>query len=503
MRRSQARTERRPERSGEEREGRRKPAAGAVEIPMPDVVNEIVVIAAALVDAEVRGKLVPTIPTDNFFGEGHPEIWGVVKEMHRQGLHYDPATVRQLSGGAVDPDYLDAIVAQRPAVPPNLAHHVEMMRWDRARVEAIRGPVGNLVKALRDPTTDRDRVRQMARQVSQAFEGHGATRYLRDPEVLVREQMAAIQKRRGGVACYPYGVDGFDRYADGEKAGQWRMIPGLAPGQVTVVTGVPGSGKTTFTAGIGLACVDQRRRVLYGAWEQGSGNTLELMAAQRLGLSRTRLTTGDITDQEETDLQAEMEYLSSWVRFFEIPFGREPGVKQLNDRNLDLIHEYIVTSGCEVFVADLWRRAIRQFDPDEEEAALYRQQAIAQETGVHCVLLHQQRAKDLEAREDKRPTREGLKGSGGWFEVPDTIIGIHREFLFKSVPDDVLELLVLKQRHGVWPLAVHCDWDADIGRVWNGRTAEVARPGQATGVDSFLDAPPEKRWRGGSGGRRK
>ena len=147
---------------------------------------------------------------------------------------------------------------------------------------------------------------------------------------------------------------------------------------------------------------------------------------------------------------------------------------------------------------------MRQFDPDEEEAALYRQQAIAEETGIHQILIHQQRLKDLEAREDKQPTREGLKGSGAWVEVPDTIIGVHRESLFKAVPSDQIRLILLKQRYGIWPLAVDLDFDPDTGRMSNGRSASFAvRAASAGGaMDQFLDKPVEVKTRGGRNGRR-
>ena len=269
---------------------------------------------------------------------------------------------------------------------------------------------------------------------------------------------------------------------------------------MTVVTGLSGGGKTTFTTAVATAQANAGRRVLYGAWEQGSGATLELMAVQSLGLSRTSFVEGTVTQAEHDAVDAEMRRLAERVRFFELPFGRERGKRQLNDEHLDTIHAYIAETGADVFIADLWRRAVRQFDPDEEEAALYRQQAIAQETRCHVILVHQQRLKDVEAREDKQPTREGLKGSGAWVEVPDTIIGVHRPALWKAVADDTLVAIVLKQRHGPWPLAVEFDWKPEEGSIRNGRSVEYQRPGQGE-VDSFLAESTPKKGRARHGKR--
>jgi replicative DNA helicase len=481
--------------------------AEAIKLPMPDPVNEIVIIAAALVSHEVRARLVKALPVDSFFAKGHPEAWAAICELDRRGLAYDPMTVRQISNNKVDTNYLDDIIRMRPELPPNLDHHIEVMRWDRTRVEVIKGPLSGLVEAIRDPLTDQEVIRRNAEQILTTLKASSTHRYLRDPQVLAREQMAAIRARRGGAACFPYGIDGFDVYGEGERlddgtdvSGTWRLVPGCAPKGTTVITGVSGSGKTTVTANIALAQANLERRVLFGAWEQGSGMTLEMMAAHSLGISKKRLMTGQISDAEEAAIELEMDRLGAYVRFFEIPFGRKQGEKILNDRALDTIQEYIGASRCDVAIFDLWRRALRQFDPDEEECALYRQQAIAQETGIHQILIHQQRLKDLEAREDKQPTREGLKGSGAWVEVPDTIIGVHRESLFKAVPSDQIRLLVLKQRFGVWPLAVDLDFDPDTGAMTNGRSASYAvRTGGKDAIDAFLDAPIETK--GGAGGR--
>jgi replicative DNA helicase len=488
----------RPERT--ERTIERRPAQGGelgVKVPMPDLVNEVVCIAAALVDHDARKRLLTLLSIDNFFGRSHPEIWTIVTELERRGLAYDPATVRQLSGATVDTDYLDSLIQQRPVAPPNLDHHIDVMRWDRARVEGIRGPVAGFLEALRDPQAPPERVRALARQVGGAFDHGGALAYLRDPQGLVTEQRDVIRRRRAGHAVYPFGIDGFDVYADGPNAGQYRAVPGTAPGKITVVTGVPGSGKTQVTNQIVLAQVEQQRRVLYGAWEMGSGMSLESLAQRSLRISRTRLQIGQITDEEEAALGQEMERLAGWVRFFEIPFGAKPEKKQrLTERNLDLIHEYLELIRPDVFVADLWRRAVQQLDPDEEELALYRQQAMASTLKVHCILLHQQNMKILESRVDKQPSRETLKGSGAWVEVPDTLIGTHRDALFKSVPDDTQRLILMKQRFGVWPLAVDCSYDPETGLIWDGRCAEYDRPGAAGALDTFLDDSAAKKSRG-------
>lgn len=510
MRRSEARTERREPREGEPR---KQKTASEVKI-QHDVVNEQVVIAAALVDPDARKWLASSVTTDAFFGKGHAEVWAVVLELERRQLGYDPATVKQLSAGEIDTGYLEGLIRSRPSVPPNLQHHLDCLIWDQTRIEAARGPVSQLLEALRDPTEEPERLQSLARQVSESFTTSGSLTYLRDPSQLVAEIRRDLDRRANGSLIYPTGLDGFDRFGPGDvdrdgrsRNGEWRVVPGFAPKQVSVVTAVPGSGKTTLTCRFMTAQAKAGRRVLCGAWEQGSAATLELCAVTDLGFSRKRFKAGTFTAEERAEVDAWCEEYAPMIRFVELPFGRKRGEKRggLNDRNLDLIHSYIAATGCDLFVADLWRRALREFDPDEEEVALYRQQAIATETGAHCCLLQQQRSKDVEQRPDRRPTREGIKGSGAWTEVPDTIFGVHLPALWKNVPNDRIEVIILKQRHGEWPLAVEFDWDPDKGQVINGRSVDYARPGESSGMDAWLDGEKsaEKEKKGGRGGSRR
>jgi len=476
-------------------------SGSALRVPH-DPINEQVILAAVMVDRAVADRLLPTVLPEHLYGRGHAEVWTALRAMQAKGLYYDPATVAQMSGGVADITYLEQLIRDRPSVPPNLAHHVECLHWDRVRVEAVKGPLGDLHELLKDLTAEPGAVRGAAARLAESFAGAGSRTYLRDSDQVVREYSATLAKRRSGQACYGYGIPGLDLYGIDEEhefAGQPRLIPGSAPGKTTLVTGVSGSGKTTLTARIATELALSGRRVCFGAWEQGEGPTLELCAALSLGWSRTDLAYGRYTEEDQEALEEEMRRIGENLKFFRLPFGRARGEKLHNDRNLDLIQQVLADAHAEVFIADLMRRAFKETDPDDEEQALYRLQAMADEQAVHHIWIHQQRFKDLETRPDKRPTREGTKGSGAWIEVPDTVLAVHRQALWKSVTDDRIEILVLKQRFGPWPLAVELDWAPEYGHIGAGKSVEYARPGEATGMDAFLGEAEPRRGRGKRG----
>lgn len=469
-------------------EGSEPPESSKPVVVPHDAANEAAVIAAAVVDTAALKVLVRKIRPDHFVAREHAEVWVALTEMSRQGLAYDVEVLEKVGGIAVAA-IVEGYAADRPTSPPNLDWHVASLFWDSARANAARGPVPAFLEALRDPKAEPDKVRSLARALASSFDGYQDRRYLHDQSQIVRDQMLEVEQRVAGHACFPYGIEGLDWYdklVEGER--RRRMLPGAAPGQVSVVTGVSGGGKTTFTAHLALGLARQGRRVLYGAWEMRGGMTLELLACISLGWSRTDLmeARGPVATHEgRVQLEERMHAISQSIRFMGNPFRRERGEKGSNDRNLDVIQGYIADAGADVFIADLWKRCLRVDEPSAEEDALIRQQAMAEEMRCHCILLQQQRLKDIEMRPDKRPTREGIKGSGAWVEVADTIIGVHRPALFKQIEDNHLEIFVLKQRYGKWPLGIEFDWEPESGSIKAGRSIDYERPGETNEIDKY------------------
>lgn len=480
----------------EKKEEPKKDLAPKVTLPY-DTANESAIVAACFVDESTRSLLLAKLVPDHFQQREHRELWIAFQEIGRRKLQFDLSIVDNLTTAELRA-YLQELCELRPDAPKNLGYHVQNVLWDHARVSAARGPIPAFIEALRDPKAEPERVRALARAIGQSFDGYEDRKYLFDPDEIVRDQMKEIEARVQGRAVFPYGIRGLDFYDQTGPREEWRkrMLPGAAPGQITVVTGVSGGGKTTFTAHmvLGLAFpgwkqgdfVTPGRTVLYGAWEMKGGMTLELLACISLGWSRSELVEGRgpvATLEGRAKLHDRMQTIARRVRFMGNPFRRRTGEKGSNEKNLDIVQGYIADSGAEVFIGDLWKRCLRHTDPDEEEEALIRQQAMVEELGVHAILLQQQRLKDIEQRPDKRPTREGIKGSGAWVEIPDTIIGIHRPALFKRIDDIVLEVFVLKQRYGRFPLGVEFRWEPDSGMISGGAEIDYDRPGEQNEID--------------------
>lgn len=484
-------------------EKREREPAREWQIDVPnDPVNEQVVIAAMAADQETRSRLVKILPPDAFYAEPHRVIVAAFAELERRKLEFDPATISRIAPDA-DTRLLEQLTGARPDVPPNLAFHVDTLQWDWQRAKATRGPLASLLEAIQNPKEAQHRVASLARQVADSLSNPvGTGRFLRDPKELIREQMAKIRARVEGEARYPFGIPGLDNYEDGTP----RLTIAAAPGKVTMLTAVTGGGKTTIAANLTLGLARQKRKVTYCAWEVDAGLSIETLAVISLGWSRSMILQGQnvnreqLTDEELVTLEERMHAISKYVTFMVNPFRRGMSdERESNRRNLDIVQQELQESGADVAVFDLWARVLVNDGPSDEQQALFRTQSMAEELQMHFLLLHQQRSKDVEMRPDKRPTREGIKGSGALIEVPDTIIAPHIPALWKQCDDNTLEMFILKQRFGKWPLGIEFDWDGDKGLISGGRSISYEQPGD--GGDEFLDFPAPKSKQGRRGRR--
>lgn len=443
-----------------------------------DVLNEQVVIAAAMVDKQARATLISRVRPEHFQDTDHALAWAALRRCEAQGHAPTATALVKVSGGRVDKKYLDDLLAANPTAPKDLRFHIEALQWDTTRAKAVHGPLSELLRALQDPGTPPDRVRALARQLPVALQGSSTRTHMRDNAQLVAGHRHTLRERMKGIGLFPTGIEGLDYYPENsmdddgnDVSGEPMLVPGMEPGKVTTVTAISGGGKSTITCLIALLqarmCAERGQgKVLFGSWEMSPEDTLELMACISCGISRNRVKTGRITQGELKLLTDRMDMIAQWVRFVDMPFHKDRGVRHTHDEVLDVIHGYIADSGANLAIFDLWRRAFRRMrDESDESEALYRQQAIAEETGCHCILVQQQRLKDIETRQNPVPTREGIKGSSAWVDVSDTILGVHLPGLMKRVSRNVLQLHVLKQRFGRWPLVVEYQWDGDLVKL--------------------------------------
>jgi replicative DNA helicase len=424
-----------------------------------DAVNEMLVIGAAITDPGIRKRLVHQIAPDEFIAPNHGVIWRAVRKLSDNALEYTPEVIRRFiidEGGTEDVcEYLTGVEA---TVPDNLDYHLQTLQWDATRARVLQNGVPLLLKDLQDPKALQGDVISSSRSITKSLEG-GARRFIHKPSELHNEYRAELELRRLEKNVYPLGHLCFDD----------NLSEGFSPGNTTVTAGLSGAGKSTLWFVFALMLAKLGRRVLYCCWEMSAKSILDVGTSYMTGIPLIRIVQGNLSDDETSRINKASRWINSRIRFMGNPFfAKDNTRKPSNQRNLDILEGYIAESACNVAIYDLWARMLVYRSNDDVESALYRMQAMHKEYRVHGIILHQIRLKDVEKRTDKRPTRESIKGTSAYVEVPDLVFGIHREGQFKRVDDNTIETICLKQRKG------KANWAIRWG--WNGETCFVGSP---------------------------
>lgn len=436
-----------------------------------DAANEVLVMRAAIAlaqSSETAARtqfrvLVHSIGADEYLVPQHASLWRGLRALSDQNLEYTAETIRHLVAGAATPvqdEHLEEL-ENTAGVAPNLEWHVQVLRWDATRARVMKGALPDLVSDLTDPTVSVEKATSSARAVVRALEGGGGRKFVRRPEELAAEYKTTLRKRRERGNFYPSGFPAIDNL----------LSEGFKPGNTAIITGLSGSGKSTFAAQLAINFAKMGRRPLVCAWEMGAASTLDIMLAMLTGIALDTIVKGTYDNHELKRLDQANEWVNKRVRFMENAFFGQLSDRRDrrgNDRNLDILEGYIAESGCDEVIMDLWDRLLADLSPDAVTPALYRQQNIHVEYNVHGTLLVQLRLKDVEKRADKRPTRESIKGVATFVEVPDLILGIHRDAQFKDVPDNTIEAICLKQRKGKTNWAVRFGWEGETCKIAGG-----------------------------------
>jgi len=148
----------------------------------------------------------------------------------------------------------------------------------------------------------------------------------------------------------------------------------------------------------------------------------------------------------------------------------------VNDRVLDWVESELDKWDRDIIYWDLFEKRFVDVSPQAQTNALNRVQRMVKpdRLNIHMVMLHQLNLKEVERREDQRPTRDALKGSTAYVDVPDLVLGLYRPAVYDpGVQDNIIEIICLKQRKGPWPWKVICKWQGKYTRITGGRQGKL------------------------------
>ena len=245
------------------------------------------------------------------------------------------------------------------------------------------------------------------------------------------------------------------------------MCSGLKPGDMVIVAGRPGMGKTGFAINMALAIAKQGLNVLFFSLEMPAQQILNRFVSIECSVNSRSLLNAKFDPEEMNrlwgnfDAVAELPIfvdesssltipeLRSKAKKLDAELRKTPNSKRSTPNKLDCIFiDYLQLMDSNVFKED----KVRQVEYNSKNI-----KKLAKDLGIPIIAMAQLNRKIEERRGGKvefssnKPMLSDLKDSGSIEQDADMVMFIHREDAYKKKEEDKnneAEIFVEKNRHG-------------------------------------------------------
>lgn len=441
-------------------------AAGG-RVPPADLDAEAAVLSSVLLSSEAFDQVQEVLESKHFYAEANRRVYEAVLELAEQSRPIDTVSVATYlrDRGRLDQiggtPYLAKLVDATPAV----AHVEEHARTIREKWR-LRSLIATCQKFAVEGYGDCGDVQDFVDQAEQSIFELARVK----AESNVMPIRGAIQKafhvlsearsRGGGVTGFPTGFIELDK-----------RTSGLHKGDLYVVAGRPGMGKTSFVLNVASNVASPRKvaapdggrvvepgfGVVFFSLEMPREQLAARLLASEARVNMASLRSGQVGPEEWnklTDAAARLSRLPLWlddtpaislldvrakVRRLQAELNRsEGGPKEIGLVAIDYLQ---LMSG---------RKGVTSREQEISEISRGLKQ-LAKEMGVPVVALSQlNRSVETRTTKDKRPQLSDLRESGAIEQDADAIFFIYRdEYYFQDSQDKgVAEVICAKQRNG-------------------------------------------------------
>ena len=408
-------------------------------------------LGALLIDPEVVDSALVRLIENDFYDRRNAVIFRTMRKLHDERHAIDTITISDylkkhgLTKDAGGMEYLNELLDTTPT-SANVVHYADIVRGKallRSLIKAAGDIAGMSFRAEKDVAAISDHAENMIfeitnRNITQSYVG------IQD---VIHSSIDIIQKfrdRKGRLIGLTTGFRDLDN-----------LTGGLLGGQLIILAGRPGSGKTAF--GLNMAsriAIDTKLPVLFFSLEmQKEELGLRLLCAEAK-VDNSRIKHAEFLTQYDMD---RLVHAADRLYDTQLIIDDKPNITvneirakarqvQKYKGNLALvIVDYMqLIYGPE----DIPRHLQYNIISDISRSLKY----LAKELNVPVIALSQL-SRGVERRDDKRPILSDLRESGAIEQDADIVGFIHRNYIYakdeeKEAEKNTAELLIRKHRNG-------------------------------------------------------
>jgi replicative DNA helicase len=416
----------------------------AARLPPQNVEAEQSVLGSLLIDPDALLKVTPFLRPEDFYRETHGLIYRAIVDLHEQRQPADFVTLcdelerrGQLEhvGG---PGYLTSLIN---VVPTSVhAQYYGRIVERTATLRRLISAASEISSMAYERADDEDRILDQAEQLIFGVAQRSIERELVPLRTILSDYYDRIEylyDHRGQTIGVPTGFIDLDR-----------LLGGFQQGDLIIVAGRPGTGKTSLAMTImDYAARRHGRCVATFSLEMPSQQVVQRLVAGATGIESQRLRTGEISEDELALIARAMGELSETAVYVDDTPAISPMELRAKARRLQAEHP------LDLIIVDylqLMQAGLRMENRVQEVSYISRQlKSLASELHVP-VLACSQLSRAVESRPDKRPLLSDLRESGSIEQDADVVMFIYREEMYveETFRPNIADIIVAKHRNG-------------------------------------------------------
>jgi replicative DNA helicase len=412
---------------------------------------ERAVLGGILLQNSVIDTVLEIIKGEDFYSEGHAKIFEAALELHRSSTPVDTVTMRDLLSrtnklaGIGGDDYLLSLTDTIPTIE-NTKSYANIIREKALVRRLITACQGVAAKGYGDYGNAQEFLDQAEKAVFDvaSVQTRSTVERVRDVVIRTFEDLHNLARTGGRVSGLSTGFQRLDA-----------MTAGMHPGDLIIVAGRPGMGKTSFALNVGVNASHSRQGTTKNAGvavfslEMPKDQLVKRMLASEARVDSGRMRTGQINREDWQNLAQAAGLLSDLPIFIDDTPGLT--IMELRAKARRIMSE----SGLGMIIIDylqLMRSGTKVDSREQEISEISRSlKGLAKEMGIPIMALSQlNRGVESRGNKDKRPQLSDLRESGAIEQDADTIWFVYRDEVYnkESTEQGIAEIIVGKQRAG-------------------------------------------------------
>lgn len=426
--------------------GGERPSGGG-RVPPHSLDAERAVLGGIMLENNALNSATQILSPEDFYSRANATIFEGMVELFRRSMPVDLVTLRAwlvdrgaLQKGGGD-EHLLSLTETIPTVE-NIEHHAIIVR-DKAVVRRLITRCHEIAaKGYGDYGPVEEFVDEAEKQIFDVAKQSARAPYEHIKDVVIRtfEQVTTAAERKEKITGMPTGFTKLDK-----------MTAGLKGGELIIVAGRPGMGKTAFALNVALnACAARDSPVAVFSLEMAKEELARRLLCSEARVDGGRMRTGMLSREDWTRLTSAAGTLTNLGLY--IDDTPALSITELRGKARRLKSEH----GLGLIVIDylqLMRAGSKVESREKEISEISRSlKGLAKELSIPVMALSQlNRGVETRSGKDKRPQMSDLRESGAIEQDADVIMFIYREeFYNRDDPElrGMAEVIIGKQRAG-------------------------------------------------------